>query len=263
MTHSVFLTILIAGFAISFFHASIPTHWLPFILAARAQKWTHKKTLAVTLLAGAGHVLMTTFLGVLIVWVGLQFDQTVGRYFSIFAASVLWLMGIYYILRYLKGRGHSHIHLPFISHRVNRYFQKRYQKKHMKDLEQPLPDYEQTGLEARHEHESHQHKHCQHRHISEAQAEGLTILGLFALLTFSPCEGFLPVYVSGISFGWTGFLMLTIILGIATLSGMIFFTWLAFKGIDRLNIQFLEKYEALIMGSILAILGIIVLIMEN
>lgn len=34
------------------------------------------------------------------------------------------------------------------------------------------------------------------------------ILGLFRLLTFSPCEDFLPVYLSGIKYGWAGFVVL-------------------------------------------------------
>jgi hypothetical protein len=73
----------------------------------------------------------------------------------------------------------------------------------------------------------------------------------------------LPVYISGISFGWVGFLLLTIILGVATLTGMMFFTWLALKGVDKLNIQFLEKYESLIMGSLLIALGFIILLVER
>jgi hypothetical protein len=47
------------------------------------------------------------------------------------------------------------------------------------------------------------------------------------MLTLSPCEGFLPVYLSGVQFGWRGFVVLSIILAIATLAGMTLFTWLA------------------------------------
>jgi len=37
MNDTVLTTILITGFGVAFFHAAIPTHWLPFVLAARAQ----------------------------------------------------------------------------------------------------------------------------------------------------------------------------------------------------------------------------------
>ena len=37
------LSIGATGFAVSFVHSILPTHWLPFVLAARAQKWSRAK----------------------------------------------------------------------------------------------------------------------------------------------------------------------------------------------------------------------------
>ena len=48
MNDIVFVTLAATGFAVGFLHAVIPTHWLPFVAAARAQHWTNTKTLAVT-----------------------------------------------------------------------------------------------------------------------------------------------------------------------------------------------------------------------
>ena len=50
-------------------------------------------------------------------------------------------------------------------------------------------------------------------------SDRVAISSLLALLTFSPCESFLPVYVSGIRYGWIGFVLLTAILSIATVAG--------------------------------------------
>ena len=61
-------TIAATGFTVAFFHAAIPTHWLPFVLVARARGWTHGKTLAVSMGAGLGHVLLTSLLGLGIAW---------------------------------------------------------------------------------------------------------------------------------------------------------------------------------------------------
>ena len=47
------------------------------------------------------------------------------------------------------------------------------------------------------------------------------------MLTFSPCEAFLPIYVSGIRFGWSGFALLTLILSTAAVAGVLVFTSLA------------------------------------
>ena len=77
MTSPVLTTVAITGFSVAFFHAAIPTHWLPFVLTARARGWSRAKTLAVTALAGAGHVLVTTLIGLVIAWFGFQLDEKI------------------------------------------------------------------------------------------------------------------------------------------------------------------------------------------
>ena len=67
------------------------------------------------------------------------------------------------------------------------------------------------------------------------------IASLLALLTFSPCEGFLPVYVSGVRYGWSGFFLLTMILSVATVAGMVVFTWLTLAGMEKLKLPFPGK----------------------
>src|SRR5437773_11467181 len=52
MNETVLTTIAFTGFTVAFFHAAIPTHWLPFVAAGRAQRWSHSKTLLITALAG-------------------------------------------------------------------------------------------------------------------------------------------------------------------------------------------------------------------
>ena len=86
---------------------------------------------------------------------------------------------------------------------------------------------------------------------------------MLALLTFSPCEGFLPIYVSGVRYGWSGFLLLTVILSVATVAGMVVFTWLTLAGMARLKFKFLEKYESGIMGALLCLLGVLVIVLEK
>ena len=67
MNEVVYVILVVTGFAVAFLHAAIPTHWLPFVVAAQAQHWKKTKTLAVTGVAGAGHVFFTIALGVLVV----------------------------------------------------------------------------------------------------------------------------------------------------------------------------------------------------
>ena len=87
--------IALTGFGIAFFHAAIPTHWLPFVITARAQRWNRNKTICVTALAGTGHVLFTAFLGVLIAWFGIALHDKIDAWFPLDRrrrAAALWAL---------------------------------------------------------------------------------------------------------------------------------------------------------------------------
>ena len=90
-----------------------------------------------------------------------------------------------------------------------------------------------------------------------------TIVSLLALLTFSPCEGFLPVYVSGVNYGWCGFFALTMILPLAAVGGLIVFTWLTLIGFKKLKLHLMEKYESGVLGGMLCLLGLFIIIFEH
>lgn len=194
MNQALFTTIAITGFTVAFLHAAIPTHWLPFVLAARVQKWSRAKTLFVTALAGGGHVLFTAVLGLLVAWFGIALNNNYAGWFPWIAGGALAAFGLYYVVQQLRGKGHGHSH--------------------------------DSGD---HSHGQHGHHH-EHEHQNEEiaprpkRSDWGAIASLLALLTFSPCEGFLPVYVSGVRYGWSGFFLLTMILSGATVAGMVVFT---------------------------------------
>ena len=242
----VFTTIAATGFSVAFFHAAIPTHWLPFVLTARVQKWSKGRTLAITTLAGCGHVLFTAALGILVAWCGIKLSDQIGGWFPWLAGGALIAFGLYYVIQQIRGKGHGHSH----------HFGEHAHDEH---------DHEHG-----HDHEGHKHPH-DHDHNCEAaelqlpvrKTDWAAIVSLLALLTFSPCEGFLPVYVSGVRYGWTGFFLLTLILSVATVAGMIVFTWLTLAGMEKLKLAFLERYERGILGGLLCVLGLLVIILEH
>lgn len=243
MNDVVFITLLATGFAVGFLHAVIPTHWLPFVVAARTQRWTKTKTLAVTGFAGVGHVIFTTALGVLIVWGGMAINSRIGNAFPYLAGGALIALGIFYLVRQMKG-DHGHVHL-FGSH----------------------------------SHEHHSHDHGDHHHHpddsiedeervlerdwSRQRSDWAAITGLVLLLTFSPCEAFLPVFLTGAKYGWLGFALLSTVLAVATITGMITFTSLTMLGLQRLRFKTLERYEPLIVSAVFCILGFLVIILER
>jgi len=99
-----FTSIAVTGFAVAFLHAALPTHWLPFVLVGRAQKWSTGRTLGVTLLAGLGHVGLTIALGLALVVAGLALGPRLGGLFHWAVGGLMVAVGLFYIAR---GR-HNH-----------------------------------------------------------------------------------------------------------------------------------------------------------
>jgi nickel/cobalt transporter (NicO) family protein len=242
MNQTILTTIALTGFGVAFFHAAIPTHWLPFVLTARVQGWNASKTIAVTALAGTGHVLVTAALGLAITVFGTAISESVGAWFPRIAGGALILFGGYYLVRQMIGKGHVHFHYPH------------------EHLHEPGHEHAHGhGHEHQHSHD-HGHDHgCQAHPTSDRAA----ILSLLAFLTFSPCEGFVPFYVSGLRYGWGGFAVLTAVLSIATVAGMVLFTSLSLAGLSKIKLGILEKYESVIMGVLLCAVGVLIIVFET
>ena len=237
MNETVLTTIAFTGFTVAFFHAAIPTHWLPFVAAGRAQRWSHSKTLLITALAGTGHVLTTALLGLILTIFGVALSSRVGTWFPRIAGALLIALGLFYIWRQLSGHAHSHTHL-FSKSRHGGNEQEHELKESLAHFRAP--------------------------EISRTRTSDWVAIGsLFAMLTFSPCEAFLPIYVSGIRFGWGGFALLTLILSTAAVAGMLVFTSLALLGIRSIGLGWFERFESLVMGSLLLLVGVMVLLFEK
>jgi len=245
MEKTALITVALSGFVVAFFHAAIPTHWLPFVLTARAQKWTHAKTLIVTTSAGAGHVTFTALLGLLLTLFGFALHEKAGQWFPRIAGASLLLFGLVYLYRQFTGKEHGH------SRAIG----------------------EDPRVHAAHHHHDHAHGHGETGQSAQgidelpgtkaAVSDRIAITSLFALLTFSPCESFVPFYVYGMRYGWIGFGLLTGILSIGTVAGMVLFTWLSLVGMQRLNLRRLEEYEVGLMGVLLAFVGLLIIVLEK
>jgi nickel/cobalt transporter (NicO) family protein len=227
MKDSVLTTIAVTGFTIAFFHAAIPTHWLPFVLTARVQHWNRSKTLLITAIAATGHACFTAALGLIVAWLGIALSARVGALFPWIAGGALIAFGLFYLVRQLTGHTHTHLHFHPAGH-------------------------------------SHDHPHHPgEKRMSFSRSDLAAIASLLALLTFSPCEAFVPIYVSGVRYGWYGFALLTVILTVATIAGMIVFTALALTGIEQVKLRSFEKYEAGVMGVLLCAVGVLIIFFEK
>ena len=261
MNEAVFGTIAATGFSVAFVHAMLPTHWLPFVLAGRGQGWSHTRTLTIAALAGGGHVLFTVALGALVAWLGITVDRWTGSIFPWIASTVLILFGLYYWFR--AGHGHRHFGADAHGH--------DHGHDHPHDAERNR-DHAHDHAHTHHEHE-HPHVPAGHAHHPQPAQTALkaagprgdvaVILSLVAALTFSPCEGFLPVFVVGARYGWMGFAVLCLILAVATVTGMLLLTWMTLRGLQHLKLEVLDRYEGRILGGLLIALGLAVLVLES
>ncbi|MBY0553413.1 sulfite exporter TauE/SafE family protein [bacterium] len=213
------LPILITGLFISILHSMLPTHWLPFVMASRTQKWSWSKTQSILLIAGFGHIIMTTLLGAGIFALGLGVYHNVQKYFIAIASVSIASFGAYQIWQFKRGHKHTHC--------------------------------------------DHDHEHNHSAELQIKSKDGWAILSLLSLLTFSPCESFLPVYLSAAGYGWQGFVLLSLVLAFGTLTTMLGFTWISSKTMNRYDMQWLEDNEKLIVGIGLIVLAIVLVIIES
>lgn len=224
MSGSMFLSLLASGFAVAFLHGALPNHWLPFVLVGRRQGWSGGRTLAITAMAGAAHALVTMLLGLVLVGAGLAVGERLGALLPYLAGGVLMALGLFYLAR--NARGDGHLHMPFLGRLA------------------PV-----QGV------------------LAEAEAPALSdraaVLGLMALLALSPCEAFLPLYLSGLKFGWGGFGALSLVLVAASAGSMTALTGLSLAGARWLGFKRTGRYEGALLGAALIALGVMVILLER
>ena len=236
--HSTGLTTLaLIGFIAAFRHAAIPSHWLPFVLVGRTRGWSRPKTLGIVLLAGSGHLVTNTLLGFCIAWFGFKLNEKTGSYFPWTVGGLLVAIGVYFCWRQARHGTFCHHH-----------------------------HHAAGGGDVAAEGTGHGHDHWDDEMQQSALAardDWTAISGLFVMLTLSPCEAFLPIYLAGVPFGWKGFLLFSAVLAVATVGAMTLFTWLTLRGFDRLKLNRLERYEAGVLGALFITLGVLVVVLES
>lgn len=95
----VLISLLGGGFVAAFLHAALPTHWLPFVLVGRAQRWSLMRVMAVAVTAGLAHIASTALVGSLIVAAGLALNAWIGGLLPHLSAALLFIFGAFYLAR--------------------------------------------------------------------------------------------------------------------------------------------------------------------
>ena len=100
----ILLSVLGAGLATAFLHAALPTHWLPFVLVGRAQRWSLAQVMSAVVTAGLAHIVTTAVVGSLIVVAGLALDRWIAGVLPWVSAALLFAFGAFYLVRALIKR---------------------------------------------------------------------------------------------------------------------------------------------------------------
>jgi len=216
MPASVPPALLLTGLAIAALHAAIPTHWLPFVLVGRGRGWTRRRTLTAVALAGGGHVLVTTALGLGLALGAFQLAPWLHEAFHGFTAALLIALGLWLILR-PACHACGHPHSADDAHRV------------------PAP----------------------------CRSDRAAFVGLFLTLTLSPCQIFLPVYLTAVPYGWSAVLLLGLVLAATTLGGMVLLTALTLAGFERWTLRRHRWQSPRLVGGCLCLLGFATLALSH
>jgi nickel/cobalt exporter len=111
---TLFSTLALAAAAVGSLHTAAPDHWVPFAALSRARAWSLRRTAAVTLLCGFGHVTVSAVFGLAGLFFGMRALASMGERMGAVAPLLLVAFGVLYALWSLRGsiapklHGHSH-----------------------------------------------------------------------------------------------------------------------------------------------------------
>ena len=219
---------------IAFVHTLLgPDHYLPFVAMAKSRGWSIAKTLRMTLLCGAGHIVGSVLLGLAGVWVGIQLHalEWIEGVRGDLAAWALVSMGLVYfawgVRRAWRNKQHSHWH----SH---------------------------DGVRHCHEH-SHDHSHS-HVHSAEDAADGQrSVAGwaIFIIFVLGPCEPLIPVLMfPAATESLVGVLAVTGVFAVVTVATMMAVVFFSTWGLQYVRMPRLERYSEAIAGGTITLCGL-------
>lgn len=215
----------LSALTIGFLHTLLgPDHYLPFIMLSRAQNWSYRKTMLVTILCGFGHVLSSILIGIIGISVGLAIAKVEGLegIRGDFAAWLLFAFGLAYMVwgirRGLKRKvhTHSHTHKDGITH-------------------------------------THDHTHeSDHSHIHNRKKT--TVWWLFIIFVLGPCEPLIPTFMyPAAKSNYLGVLLVTVAFTVATVVTMSVIVTLGYYGLRNVRFTFVERYAHALGGAVIAL----------
>ncbi|MCX5833850.1 MAG: sulfite exporter TauE/SafE family protein [Deltaproteobacteria bacterium] len=215
--------------SLGFFHTLLgPDHYLPFVVMARARRWSKAKTAWITLLCGMGHIGSSVILGLAGIALGIAVTRIEGieALRGDLAAWALIAFGLVYFVWGLRkawrNRPHEHVHIH----------------------EDGMP---------------HTHKHIHgtdHAHVHDGNAR-ITPWVLFTIFVLGPCEPLIPVLMyPAAKESLSGLLWVAGVFGGVTIATMMGIVLVSMRGVSLIPMKGLERYTHALAGGTICLCGI-------
>lgn len=222
---------IIAGTAafIGFTHTVLgPDHYLPFIVLARARKWSGMRTAVITFLCGTLHILSSVILGFIGIALGIavfkleaieSFRGEIAAWLLIAFGFTYCIWGLHLAIR-SRRHEHSHIHDNQAVH-------------------------------------SHPHQHiAEHSHVHTRETVTLTPWVLFIIFVFGPCEPLIPLIMyPAARHNIVAVVLVAFVFGAATISTMLTLVLASYYGLSKLPLHPLERYSHALTGLTIFLCG--------
>lgn len=221
--------VLIPTFALmGVLHTVSPEHWLPFALVARAQGWSRRKTVLVSILGAIADIAPETVLGLLLMLGWEELLHTPHAWEDaiplINGCVLIALGGIYAAWAVIRSRRGAAPHF-------------------------------------------HIHFHAQ-RHEGGALAAGSPVvdkmtIGLLIVSAISPCLGTLGIFQTLIDKSWDLRLGAIGMYALVSIVVEVAFVLLAVRAYSALRFPFLEKHAETLTGILIALIGVWLLLFNG
>src|ERR1700733_234648 len=276
-------------------HTVVPDHWVPITLIARQRGWSKAETARASFQAGAGHVLSTLLIA-LVVWLaGIAVAERFGHFIDMASSLALIAFGGWIAISaswelHLSGRhGHGHRHgLPHFhgpgehGHTHGHPHTHEHEHEHEHELEaahDPLyaPLRGDATVRTRHIHTHkhgrgsphvHWHDHTpatSHRIATVVEAEPplhehrhkmATRTALLLILGSSPMVEGIPAFFAASKYGVRLVAVMSVVLAVSTIATYVLLCVYSTAGLQRINLGAFERYGEVLSGAFIAMVGL-------
>jgi len=263
------ITLCGAAASIGFLHTLLgPDHYVPFVAMSRIGGWSLTRTLVITTVCGAGHVLGSILLGLIGIALGIGvFNlETIESFRGDLAGWLLLAFGVVYfawgVRRAIRNLPHTHLHfhgdgtLHAHEHVHQGDHLHAHEVRERVDGERHLPTAESSAPRDVAAHGGQTSAHGGSAAPGAADAGAMTPWILFTIFLFGPCEPLIPMVMFPAATGsFWGVALVAAIFSIATMATMLTIVTLAHLGLGRLPFARFHRYGHALGGFVLILCG--------